>query len=110
MVTTPNLSRKQQEALLKLKSYNHLTIKEADKGGQVVVMNNAHYKNMCKALSDKNNWYQPISFTDLDAIFLKFYTPIGQAQDDGIINNKIWKFIKKIPPKNINILEPSKAT
>lgn len=37
-IINSNLSKIQQDALKKLKSYDNIIIKEADKGGQVVVM------------------------------------------------------------------------
>lgn len=39
---------KQLKAIADLKSYKHLTIKEVDKGGKMVVMDNVLYKSMCK--------------------------------------------------------------
>lgn len=57
-------------------------------------MDNAQYKAMFKNILANTDWYHPISFSDLDAISIKFYELVDQARDDGIINNKICKFIK----------------
>lgn len=49
-----NLTIEQQQALARLKTYTHLVIKEADKGGQVVVMDVNQYKIMCKNILNKH--------------------------------------------------------
>lgn len=98
-ITTPNLSKPQQDALRKLKSHDHIIIKEADKGGQVVVLDMAQYKTMCTDIQDNKDWYQPISFSHLDSISIKFNALVDQARDEGTIDNKIWKFIKTPHPR-----------
>ena len=49
-----NLSKNEWEAMKSLKENDSIVIKEADKGGAVVVMNKTHYYNMVvKILQDE---------------------------------------------------------
>lgn len=54
--TMPNLSQLHKEALLQLKSFKDLVIKEADKGGCVVVLAKDHYKQICLDILNNRSW------------------------------------------------------
>lgn len=64
-----------------------------------MVMDIAQYKSMCRDILHNKEWYQPISFNQLDSIFIKFYALVDQARIEGTINNKIWKFLKNPYPR-----------
>lgn len=89
-----NLTPLQKHALSNIKSYTHLTIKEANKGSCIVVMNNAQYKRMCLDILDIPLWYYPLHFEELDSFTIEFYELINMAYYNGNIDNKVWKFIR----------------
>lgn len=68
-----NLSPALSSAPADLRGYTHLTIKEADKGGRVVVMDNDEYNSMCMDLLNNSKWYCPISFLQIDSFTIDFY-------------------------------------
>lgn len=80
-------------ALNQLKSYDHLIIKEADKGGCTVVLDAHHYKQICLDLKNKL-WYQPTTFEQFDQYMIQFYELVDEAFDDHIINKRIRDFIR----------------
>lgn len=103
-ITDPNLTKKQHISLQKLRAYENITIKEADKGGQVVVMDTTHYKTMCRDILDNGDWYRPISFAQLDGIVVKFYALVDSAREERIINDRVWKYIKTPSPEDFHVL------
>lgn len=54
-----------KDALFQLKTYTHFTIKEADKGGCVVVLDNDHYKKMCLDILKKKKIEPVMNLSDL---------------------------------------------
>lgn len=96
--TNRNISSAQYQAIQNLKSYSNLVIKEADKGGKVVVLDRDQYKNICLDILSNRIWYKPISFSLIDQYFVDFYSLVDQAFHDGIINKTIWQFIRNPNP------------
>lgn len=94
-----NLSAPQTEALLRLKLYKHLTIKEADKGGCVVVFDNAHYKRFCLDILENKTWFQPIIFAAVDTFMVDFYGFANNAFHEGIISKVPWQYIRTLHPR-----------
>lgn len=68
--TAPNLSQSHRKALENLKANQNVIIKQADKGGSIVVMDRDHYRNICLDLLKNRTWYKPIPFSQIDQIFL----------------------------------------
>lgn len=89
-----NLSQSQTEALLRLKSYTQLTIKEADKGGCIIVLDNEHYKQSCLDILENQPWYQAIPFEWVDSFTVEFYGLVDEALNNCLINKTLWQFIR----------------
>lgn len=94
-----NLSKPQVKALGRFKTYTHLTIKQADKGGSTVVLDNEHYKRLCLDILDNKNWYKPISFKQADGFMIKFYGIVEDAFEKNVINKKLWQYIRTPHPR-----------
>lgn len=94
-----NLSVGHQEALVQLKAMTNIIIKEADKGGCVVVLDLDHYKKMCFNIINNTTWYQPIDFAQVDHFMVEFYTLVDRAFDEGLISKTIWEFIRTPSPR-----------
>ena len=57
-----NISKNEWEAIKSLKENDSIVIKEADKGGAVVVMNKTHYYNIVvKILQDEETYKKPMT-------------------------------------------------
>lgn len=54
----PNISRSEQDAIQSLRGNSNIVIKEADKGGAVVIMDSDHYKQMSMDQLSDVNFYQ----------------------------------------------------
>lgn len=59
----PNLTDKEKFALEK---QIHLTIKQADKGGNIVIMSNLQYKEMGLKILNNSEWYIKISKSQIN--------------------------------------------
>lgn len=94
-----NLSHKQRQALMNLSTYGHLTIKETDNEGYVVVMNSDHYKEICRDILKNTVWYREMSFEVLDSFALEYYNLIDEAYSNGVINKTIWQYIRTPSPR-----------
>lgn len=53
-----NLNEKEVEALKSLADNNQITIKPSDKGGNIVLLNNEDYINICKKILNNHDWYR----------------------------------------------------
>lgn len=89
-----NLSNSQFKVLQSLTSYDHLVIKASDKGGNVVILDRAHYKEMCLRLLNNKTWYKQISPLVIDNFVKQYYHILDQAYDANIINSKIWEHLR----------------
>lgn len=89
-----NLSTSQFKALQSLTSYDHLVIKASDKGSNVVILDRAHYKEICLRLLNNKTWYKQISPLVIDNFTKQYYRILYQARDNNIINSKIWEYLK----------------
>lgn len=93
------LSQSHGQALKNLKSYSHLTIKPADKGSCIVVMDNEKYKQMCLDILNKTTWYKPISFEAADRFMIDFYHLVDEAFHAGMIDKNNWKYMRAPSPR-----------
>lgn len=84
-----HLTWAQSQALKKLKSYKHLTIKASDRGGNIVVLDNSHYRKICLDLLNSPTWYRKMErFTS------NFYSLVDEAFHNQVINKTIQEFIR----------------
>lgn len=95
----PNITKAQLQALRQLKTYDHLVIKEADKGGCTVVLDRSHYKQICLDPLDNKDWYLPISLEQIDQFTVDFYSLVDAAWDNNTIDKRIRDYIKTPFPK-----------
>ena len=58
--TKYNISREERQAIRSLSSNDSIIIKEADKGGAVVIMDKAHYKTMSENILLDDNYYEKL--------------------------------------------------
>ena len=55
-----NISKHQRAAIKRLSEDNSIVLKEADKGGSVVIMDKDHYKGMSFDILQNNEYYEPL--------------------------------------------------
>lgn len=55
-----NLTNEQTLALESLKNHQEIIIKNSDKGGNVVVLDQAHFKSICNKILSNQQWYRLI--------------------------------------------------
>ena len=58
--TKPNLTKMENEAIKYLANDNSIVIKEADKGGATIIMDQANYKNMVEDILTDTNFYEKL--------------------------------------------------
>ena len=83
-----NISKQQRAAIKSLSEDNSVVIKEADKGGSVVIMDKDHYKGMSFDILQNNEYYEPLE------------------QDPQQLNKIAYKKLLK----NINVASQKKKT
>lgn len=103
-VKSGNLTPQQADTLSNLKSYAHLTIKEADKGACILVMDNAHYKQMCLDILNNPLGYRPISFEELDTFTVYFYQLVDKAYYEDTITKGTLAMYSNSTSTYLNIL------
>ena len=84
-----NISKNEWEAIKSLKENDSIIIKEADKGGAVVVMNKTHYYNIVvKILQDEETYKKTNEncdkkvFKDLEKLVTKFNNCLLKEEQD----------------------------
>lgn len=55
------MSKRQREAIKQLSEDRSIVIKEADKGGSVVIMDSEHYKTMAHDILNDNEYYEHLA-------------------------------------------------
>lgn len=83
-----NLTTGRLEAVNKLKSNLSITIKPANKGSNVVVMDCDHYDRICRTLLQNKIGTDVSLKTVLRSLKLKFSRLLVQAYNTGVINKK----------------------
>lgn len=68
-----NLSFEQQNALQSLKNNLDITIKGSDKGGNIVLMDNSKYEDMCLKILNNRTCYRKISASLANKFTQEFY-------------------------------------
>lgn len=91
--TAQNLSSLQNKAIQSLKNNNQIIIKEADKGGSVVVLDYDHYRQLCHDILDNQSWYKKIPFSTIDQYMAEFYGLIDEALFYNVIPKSLWEFL-----------------
>lgn len=94
-----NLSQAHRNALVGLSSNSQLVIKPSDKGGNVVLLDELQYRNMCWDILKNRQWYKPISASNIAKYNLEYEHIIHSAHAEGLIINKIFEGIQVPHPK-----------
>ncbi|KAM5191587.1 WD repeat-containing protein 64 [Mantella aurantiaca] len=94
-----NFNTKRQQALYNLEQNREITIKSADKGGKIVILDNLQYEEMCMNIIKNRSWYAPINLKSIKKFQGDFEKIIFKAHTDTLINIKTWEFLKIKEPK-----------
>ncbi|GFR64299.1 hypothetical protein ElyMa_005503000 [Elysia marginata] len=89
--TFPNLRNGEKQALNELKKYKNITIKPADKGGAVVVLNTSDYIAECTKQLSNITHYQPLSANPTN----KYNKIISKTLEQGIRGREITPEVAK---------------
>lgn len=89
-----NLSLDEKQALKTLTNNHQITIKPSNKWGNVVIMDNKQYVQICNLILANHNWYRSIPKSVVDKFNKEFYLLVDQAYYDIIIPKSMWEFIR----------------
>lgn len=93
-----NLTKKEKTALKSLRDNHELMVKLADKGGNIVIMENHQYQEMCENILQNDTWYKKISIATIEKYNKDFYALIDEGFTNGAISRETWEFIRTIHP------------
>lgn len=88
-----NLTKKETAAIKSLRENKEICIRQADKGGGLVVQNLADYVEEAIRLLLDESTYLMISSDPLTRYELEFKTLLIKAFDDGILTKQEFKYI-----------------
>lgn len=84
-----NVSPALQQALVNLQLYDHLVITQSDKGGNLVIIDQNFYRDMCLSILNNPYWYQNISPLMMNNFYEKFYKMVNDAYYQDLIPKAI---------------------
>lgn len=86
-----NLTIEQKKALNELSANKTITIKQADKGGLIVVMNTTDYeKEAIRQLNDTDT-YQPLSFNPANKFKKELENIANFGKQLGLVTDRRWE-------------------
>lgn len=74
-----NLYHQELSVLRSLCAQHSLTIKQADKGGNIIIMSNMQYKTMCLKILHNEAWYKKITRNTIDKFYQAFYSLVDDT-------------------------------
>lgn len=80
--------------LRQLANNNLITIKPADKGGNIVLLDNEKYINMCNKILKNLDWYRHIPADIVEKYNKEFYLLVDTAYLNNTITKSTWDFIR----------------
>lgn len=83
-----NVSQQQREAIKRLSEDRSIVIKEADKGGSVVVMDTGHYKTMVLNFLNHNEYYEHLE-KDPHKTNMSAYTKLINKYKHGLTEKEM---------------------
>lgn len=92
--TKNNLSPEHRHALKIIRNDMNITIKASDRGGNIVLMDNAKYERMCLNILNNTKCYKKISPALVDKFNQEFLCLIDESLNQGAINRDTWDFIR----------------
>ncbi|XP_078509911.1 uncharacterized protein LOC144769621 [Lissotriton helveticus] len=96
--TNHNLSKDEAAALQALQNNADLTIKPADKGGGIVVMDTADYNDRMQYLLQNRDHYTLANMHEWTSLKSRINTLLGQAKDDEVICDEEFSFLNNQNP------------
>lgn len=94
-----NLSVEERSALKLLKEHPGITIKPSDKGGNIVIMDNKKYIDMCMKILENKKWYCKMNANRIAKFSQEFYSLVDSDFEQNIITKPEWEFIRTKQPK-----------
>ena len=90
---TSNLTTQEREALKNLMKNEDLVIKEADKGGRIVVMNKKDYVEECKKQLSNDSFYQKLDSDPNKDYTTEVLQQVNQMKDEAVISDDEYKLL-----------------
>lgn len=94
-----NLTKNKKIALRNLSSHHEITIKASDKMGNIVLMDNEKYSQMCMKILTNCDWYRPVGPDVGQAFNNKFYALVDEAFQNKVISKQTLDFIRTPHPR-----------
>lgn len=91
-----NLSKDEYNSIHKLRNNSDIIIKQADKGGALVVMNKQDYLTEAYRQLNNGKYYREIHESLRDSNIKRIYAVIRKLNQDGYINDKQVLYLKNI--------------
>lgn len=95
---SPNLDLKEKDALKELKQNKDITIKRADKGGGVTVLDTTEYINKVNDMLSDEQTYSKVVIDDTDMVKLKSDEIFKELLTMNFITNKQYKNLTNFKP------------
>ncbi|CAJ0922308.1 unnamed protein product [Ranitomeya imitator] len=93
-----NCTTLEKRALDNLKNNNCITIKPADKGGAIVVMETSFYLSMVHQHLDDRNTYLPVDRDPTGVIFKEIQQKVKAYGEQNVIDSKLSEFLLHLHP------------
>uniref|UniRef100_A0A8C5M9N9 Reverse transcriptase domain-containing protein n=1 Tax=Leptobrachium leishanense TaxID=445787 RepID=A0A8C5M9N9_9ANUR len=94
-----NLSKKEREALDELREDDSITIKPADKGGGIVILNTERYEEESLKILNDPETYIKLRKDPTEDVVAKFHQYLDEGEMAGILNDKEHKYLKILHPQ-----------
>lgn len=95
-----NLTPGQCQALAKLQKNAELIIKQADKGGNIVLMTPLKYETKCNRILDNQAWYRKISLTNILTFHTQFRQILCNAYTNALIDRDTFESLDIKHPRD----------
>ncbi|KAM9319580.1 Fanconi anemia group B protein [Gastrophryne carolinensis] len=93
-----NFTSQQKAALKELEKNSDLIFKQADKGGNIVLMTRTQYEQMCNKILDNKEWYKKLQMTKLLEDEVEYNHILNATREHNIITKQTWEFLQVDKP------------
>lgn len=76
-----------------------ITIKQAEKGSNIVIQDNADYIQMCKNIFYNSEWYRPIPESLIENFVRELYNLVDKAYYLNILDKNTLKYVRTSHPQ-----------
>uniref|UniRef100_A0A8C5P7I8 Reverse transcriptase domain-containing protein n=1 Tax=Leptobrachium leishanense TaxID=445787 RepID=A0A8C5P7I8_9ANUR len=94
-----NISKEEFQALKTLKEDDQITIKKADKGGNIVILSTEQYKNMVLKILTDEKTYGVLTQNPSNRFSSDLHNIPMDAREEGLITEKEYNFMKPVNPR-----------